>query len=444
MPASPLDSAMYGDLFADRELARLFSDTAEVRAMLLVEGALAKVQGAAGLIPELSATFIHRASMELQVDPSGLAAGVAKSAVPVPALVAAFRKAMEAPEHAPYVHWGATSQDIMDTALVLRLRQVVALLEERIIATLAALGAQAEAHAALPMAGRTYGQLATPTSYGALLADWGQPLLRHLDRLGELKPRLLVVSLSGAAGNLSAMDGGPEIRTALASALGLNDPAASWHNQRDTIGEFAGWLTGLATSLGKIGEDLILLTHSGVGEVTLASAGGSSTMPQKQNPVLPSVLVALARQTVALNAAVQGAGLHRQQRDGAAWFTEWLSLPQLVMATGRAAQIAAQLAEGTQPNAQAMARGIDPDGLGLIAAEALSFALARSMPRPDAQAAVKDLCAQAQAEGKALSALAQAAYPDANLSVAPADLLGTAPDQARAFAKATRALKPLS
>ena len=147
MPASPLDSSLYRDLFGDTELAQLFTDSAVVRAMLLVEGVLAKVQGALGLIPADSAAFLHRASMEIQIDPAGLAAETGANAVPVPALVAAFRKALNAPEHAQYAHWGATSQDIMDTALALRLRQVVAIYDSRLTTVIEALGALAEIHA---------------------------------------------------------------------------------------------------------------------------------------------------------------------------------------------------------------------------------------------------------------------------------------------------------
>ncbi|MDH3264414.1 MAG: lyase family protein, partial [Paracoccaceae bacterium] len=332
MPASPLDSALYGKLFGDAELARLFSDTAEVRAMLLVEGALAKVQGDLGLIPETSAAFLHRAAMEIQIDPAGLAEATGRNAVPVPGLVAAARKALEAPEHAAWLHFGATSQDVADTALILRLRQAVALYEARLAALIGALGRLAGDHAELPMMARTYGQDAVPTSFGAHAALWGAPLIRHRDRLAELKPRLLIVSLSGAAGTLSAMGPkGPEVRAALAEALGLGDPGESWHAARDRVAEFAFWCGGLMASLGKLAEDLILMTSSPRGEVTLCAAGGSSTMPQKQNPVGPSALAALSRLSAALTAAIHAAASPREARDGAAWMTEWLTLPQLCL-----------------------------------------------------------------------------------------------------------------
>jgi len=439
MPASPLDSAIYRDLFGDAELSRLFSDTAEVRALLLVEGALAQAQGAVGLIPEVSARAIHRASLEIQIDPASLAAETGRNAVVVPALVTAFRAGMQAPEHAQYIHWGATSQDIIDTALVLRLRQVLTILEDRLSATLGGLAALAEMNADLPMAARTYGQIATPTSFGAVAAAWGAPLLRLRNELTTLRPQVLQISLSGAAGTLSAMDGkGPEVRAALAERLDLGDPGESWHAARDRTAALAAWLTRLAGSLGKMGEDLTLMTQSGIGEVTLGEGGGSSTMPQKSNPVLSSLLVAIARQMVGLDSVMQTALVHRQSRDGAAWFTEWMTLPQMCCLAGRALAVGEQLSRSTAPEPDRMAAQID-GGLGLIYAEALSFALTDRMSRPDAQATVKVLSREALESGTPLRALAERDFPGDWARVFEiAHQLGTAPSEARAFARSVR------
>jgi 3-carboxy-cis,cis-muconate cycloisomerase len=171
----------------------------------------------------------------------------------------------------------------------------------------------------------------------------------------------------------------------------------------------------------------------------LASGGASSTMPQKVNPVGPSVLVALARQSVALSGAVQGAGLHRQARDGAAWFTEWLTLPQLCIGTGRALALAGETAAGLRPDQAQMRAGLEADG-GLIHAEALSFALAQQMPRPEAQAMVKTLCARVRAGGGTLPDEAARAFPDLDIAALlnGPETLGTAPDEALAFARACR------
>jgi 3-carboxy-cis,cis-muconate cycloisomerase len=436
MPASLAASALYGALFNDPETAALFTDSAEIRAMMLVEGALARVQGDLGMIPAEAAAFLHRASFDVQIDPAGLAAGTALNGVPVPALVSAFRKAAQAPSHTDWLHWGATSQDIMDTGLALRLKRLTDLWDTRLTGLTKALGGLAETHADLPMAARTYGQSATPTSFGAVVASWGHPVLRHHARLQALVPDLARVSLSGAAGTLSAMgEQGPDVRAGLAVALGLTDPGQSWHSERDVMAAFAAWMAGLTASLGKMGEDLILMTQSGIGEVSLAGAGGSSTMPQKQNPVGPSVLVALARQAIGLSATLQGAVLHRQQRDGAAWFTEWLVLPQLCISTGRALTLARDLIPAITVDPAAMAAGLSEGG-ALIRAEALTFALAARMPRPDAAAAVTALVARVRAGQGDLISLAVAAWPDLTVP----DGLGTAPAEARAFAAAAAAV----
>ena len=441
MPATPFDSAIYRDLFLDADVASLFTDSAEVRAMLLVEGALAKAQAAHGIIPEISAAAIQRAAQEVLIDPASLAAETGQSAVVVPALVSAFRTAMQAPEHAQYIHWGATSQDIMETGLILRLRQVLAIFDTRLTALAKSLGTLARSHADLPIAARTYGQTATVTSFGAVVASWGQPMLRHRSRLAPVRDDLLTVSLSGAAGTLSAMGPkGPQVRADLATALKLSDPGGSWHSERDRLGALAGWITGTAVSLGKMGEDLLLLTQSGISEVSLAKGGGSSTMPQKSNPVLPSLLVALARHITGLNTTLQGAGMHRQQRDGAAWFTEWLTLPQLCISLARALSATEDLAKSLTPNPGAMLAGID-DGLGLIYAEALSFALSSQMPRPEAQAAVKSLCLKARETKTSLAQLSAEKWPALDTSLfTPTAQLGTAPAEARAFADCTRSL----
>ena len=439
MPATPLDSQIYRDLLGDEPVARLYTDAAEIRAMMLVEGALARVQGDLGLIPRTAAAFLHRAMHEAVIDPAALAAETGRNGVPVPALLAALRQALGAPDHTRYLHWGATSQDIVDTALALRLRQVLMILDQRLAAAAGALGALAEAHADLPVAGRTYGQLATPTSFGAVVASWGAPLLRHRQRLAELRPRVLLVSLAGAAGTLSAMGTqGPAVRAGLAEALGLGDPGGSRHAERDGMAELAAWLALVCGSLGKLGEDLILLAAAG--EVRLPAAGGSSTMPQKQNPVLPSLLAALARMAGPLAGAVGGAAVHRQQRDAAAWMVEWLALPQLCLATGRALTAATTLAQGLEPVPEAMARSLDPDGLGLAAAEALSFALADTLPRPDAVAETRRLVVEARASGTPLNQLAAREHRGRpwDAVLAPARLLGTAPAEARAFAAASR------
>ncbi|WP_136634486.1 lyase family protein [Pseudooceanicola onchidii] len=442
MAGSVHDSAIYHKLFDAGEASKLFTDSAEVRAMLIVEGALAKAQGGLGIIPELSAAAIHRATLEIPLDPGGLGDPAATNGVPVPGLVTAFRSAMQAPEHAQYLHWGATSQDIVDSGLMLRLRQLLGLVEDGLRDVLRALATLAEDHADLPMAGRTYGQYATPVSFGSVVAEWGNPLLDALAELPALRASSLLVSLSGAAGTGSVWgDQAPALRAALAKGLGLGDPGRSWHSDRGPVLRIAAWLTRVAVALGKMGEDVTLMAQSGVGEVRLGTAGGSSTMPQKQNPVQPSVMVAVARQAVGLNATLSGAGMARQERDGAAWFTEWMVLPQLCLATASAVQTARKMAPGLQPQREAM-RAAFGASQGLMQAEALSFHLSSHMARPDAQAEVKRLCKAVIADGGDLETAARDAFPQIDLSpvFGAVGQMGDAPAQARAFATRARAI----
>ena len=439
MPASPLDSALYRDLFGDVEVGQLFADAAEIRAMMLVEGALAKVQGQLGVIPETSAHAIHRAAHELQLDPASLAGPTGQNGVPVPGFVAAFREEMNAPEHAQYLHWGATSQDIIDTGMAMRICQALAILDVRLASLLQRLGDLAEAHATTPMLARTWGQAAVPTSFGAVVASWGAPLARQRDRLAEVRRGIEVVTLSGAAGTLSAMNKGAEVRATLANALDLADPGASRHSTRDGQAALASWITGVSNGLGKFGEDLIFLAATGIGEVRLSGAGSSSTMPQKSNPVAPSVLAALARLNTALNSAMQGASVHANQRDGAVWFAEWLTLPQMILGAARGLATGNEIAASLTPVPNVMSANIEATG-GAVFAEALTFELARQMPRPEAQAAVKALVAETSAGGLTLQEALGNKFSDIDIEkvFSTTHQLGTAPDEARAFARACR------
>lgn len=437
MAGSVFDSQIYGDLFTSGDVGRLFTDTAEARAMLLVEGALARAQGAAGVIPEDSAAAIGRAVMEVALDPGTLRKPTGQNGVPVPGLIAAFRAEMNAPEHAQYVHWGATSQDIMDSALMLRLRQALALIEDDLKLALASLATLAETHARLPMPARTYGQHATPTSFGAVSASWGMPLLALINELEELRRSCLLISLSGAAGTSGALGAkAGEVRAEMAKALGLSDPERSWHTDRTPVLRLMDWMVRVNLALGKFGEDCIALVQTGIGEISLGGTGASSTMPQKQNPVAPSALVALARQGSGLLSILHGSALHQHQRDGAAWFSEWLCLPQIVLGAASAARTGRGLCAGIRPNASAMSTAL-ASGLDMIHAEALSFALAGEMPRPEAQAAVKLLCREAGDSNTPLGQLVARDYPqlDVDALFDPEAQLGAAPAEALRFSK---------
>lgn len=404
MAISLAEGQMFKGLFGDSELSVLFSDSAEVRAMLLVEGALAAAQGKLGTIPQESGEIINRMAREVLIDPGHLAAGVARDGVVVPALVSAFATEMQAPEHSAYLHKGATSQDIIDTALVLRLRRVLDILDARLASLLDTLAAQAEAFKSTPMGARTRHQIATPTALGARIAGWGAPFLRHRQRLAELRPRVLVVSLAGASGNLSAFEGrGMETADALADELGLGRAELPWHSARDGICELANLCGLICGSVGKMAQDLLLSAQIGDG-LRAGAGGGSSTMPHKANPTGAEAMLALARQGQGLAAQVAGAAFHAQERDGAAWSQEWLSLPSLIVATGAALRHGLELSKSLSVDPEKLA-AVFKDTKGLMMAEAASFALAEHMPLADARALTKSACAKAAETGESLRAV---------------------------------------
>jgi len=241
------------------------------------------------------------------------------------------------------------------------------------------------------MAGRTRGQQAAPIAFGLKAANWLAPFPRHWQRLGELEPRLFVVQFGGAAGNLAALgDRGSEVADALARQLGLG-AAVPWHTQRDAVVELGGWLAMVAGSLGKIGQDVILLAQTEVGEAAESadqSRGGSSTMPHKANPIRSEMMVVAARATGALLSALHAAAVQEHERSTHGWPLEWLVLPQMIALTYGAASHAAAVAREVAVNAPRMRDNLRLDG-GVVLAESLTLALAEQIPLEEAQALVK-------------------------------------------------------
>jgi 3-carboxy-cis,cis-muconate cycloisomerase len=404
MTISVLDSALYGKLFSDHELAPLFDDRAEIRAMVAVEVALAAAEAKVGVIPRRAADAIMSAANSAEIDPASLAEGTAAAGVPVPALVAALRDLVGG-EAAHYLHWGATSQDIIDSALILRLRSALVIFDRRLEALVARLVVLADSHRATVMVGRTRTQQAVPTTFGLKAAGWLAPLLDHRDRLAELRPRLLRLSFGGAAGTLAALgDRGLGVAEALVEELDLGLPPIPWHNRRDGLAELGGWLSLVTGSLGKIGLDIALLAQDEVGEVREGGDpgfGGSSTMPQKSNPVSSEVLVTAARMNAGLLATLHQAMPQEHERGGPGWQLEWLTLPQMVVLTGAALRHGQALADSLEVDGARMAANLAASN-GLVLAEAAAFALAGHMARPEAQALVKSACVQAAAAGRHL------------------------------------------
>jgi 3-carboxy-cis,cis-muconate cycloisomerase len=273
---------------------------------------------------------------------------------------------------------------------------------QTLIETLAQL---AQRHRHTLMAGRTHSQQALPIPFGLKVAGWLAPLLRHKERLAQLKPRLFVVQFGGAAGTLAALgDAGIRVQEALAAELGLRAPPMPWHTQRDNLAELAGWLSMLSGSLAKMAQDVILLAQSEVGEVREAdddARGGSSTMPQKRNPVISEQIVAAARSNSALLASMHQALVQEHERATHGWQMEWLALPQMFMLSAAALNKSLFLGRNLVVDEQRMQQNVAASQ-GLMLAEALLFALSPPMPRDEAKKLVRDCALQAQEEGRHL------------------------------------------
>ena len=398
-------SSLFAPLFSDTEVAKSFSDVEFVRAMLEVESALATVQGRLGVIPAEAATRIVDVIGRLEVDLERLRSGVEKSGVPVIELVRQLREQVGG-QAADYVHWGATSQDIFDTARVLQIRSALTILESKLGSLIQNLSQLAGRHRHTLMAGRTHSQQALPITFGYKVAGWLAPLVRHRERLAEMKPRVLVVQFGGAVGTLAALGrSGTQVQEALAAELGLNLPPIPWHTQRDTMAELAGWLSLVSGSLAKMAQDVILLAQSEVSELRESddsSRGGSSSMPQKNNPVVSELIITAARTNASLLASMHQAQIQEHERGTHGWQMEWLALPQMFTLTAAALSKALFLTQNLVVDEARMRENVTASN-GLMLAEAASYALVRkSMSKADASKLVKEASQVVKQEGRHL------------------------------------------
>lgn len=388
MTVSPFDSKMLGTLYSDPEIAPLFSEATAIQTLVDVEVALAKVQGELGIIPRPAAARIREAASSFEPDIHQLAESTGVSGVATTGLVMQLRRA--AGDAGTYVHWGATSQDIIDTGLMLRLQKALTVLERRLNTAMDAVAALAESHRQTVMLGRTRSQQAAPTTFGLKAAGWLNGLIDGHEALDDLRPRLLRVQFGGAVGTLAVFgDKGIAVSNALAKELGLAQSPAPWHSNRTSIVDFASRLALITGSLGKIGQDIVLLSQVEVGELHHNSGGGSSTMPQKSNPILGETLITLARANAGLVGTLFQAQIQEHERGGPGWQLEEMTLPQMVLACGAALRLAEKLLTGLIVDKDRMRQNLD-EAKGIVLAEAATFALLEHMSRDKAEALVKD------------------------------------------------------
>ncbi|MEM8657626.1 MAG: 3-carboxy-cis,cis-muconate cycloisomerase [Pseudomonadota bacterium] len=324
-----LQNAHFAPLFRDEGLADIFSTERISASFLAFEIALSKALGAEAGVLERMRSF--------EPDLSKLEPSVILNGVSVPEYVAQLRAHVgEGP-----VHSGATSQDVIDTAMMIAVRDANEVIAERLTEVVARLDDLEARFGTDPMMGRTRMQAAIVISVGDRLDAWRGPLAEALEALGHLRPLLERVQLGGPVG--TGFRDQPGIRAQIAEALGLHPAPTAWHSTRGALMDYGSWLSRVSGSLGKLGLDLGLMAQQGVEEVAFQGGGASSAMPHKQNPVLAEVLVSFARYNAAQLAALHSAQMHEQERSGAAWTLEWMVLPAMIMTTGRGLALAADL-----------------------------------------------------------------------------------------------------
>ncbi len=382
--------------------------------MLQFEAGLALAEARLGLIPEEAAHTIQLALTSLAFKPGELAAGTLKNGIPTITLLAKVKELLPT-DVRDYLHLGATSQDIMDTAQVLMIREALSLLVSRINHLLQNLLAQIELDGLVPCMAHTRWQQATPIPFGLKVVNWAMPLVRSLGRLDEIKKRLLVVQLGGASGSLASLgQQGYQVMEALAQVLQL-EPATPWQVQRDTVVELGSWLATVSGTLGKMGADILLMAQTEVGEVVENAEGGgkSSAMPHKSNPVLSEALVALARMNINASTLLMQSLLQTGERDGTAWMLEWQHLAQMIINTGTSLKHALTISSGLQVDQERMRHNIDLTN-GLVYAEQAVVILSDYMSKSNATKVVNEACGRVSKE-TGLSQVLTELVPDVKL-----------------------------
>ena len=420
MTVGAINSAVYGNLFTTAAMRAAFGDRARLQRMLDVEAALARAEAKLGLIPAEAAAEIAAKAEVGCFDLDAIRAGTELAGYPIIPLVKALSEAC-AGAAGRYVHWGATTQDIVDTGLVLQIRDGSGLIEADLAGIEAALADLARRHRDTPMAGRTHLQHALPITFGFKCATWLAPLQRQRARLARLAEEVAVVQFGGAVGTLASLgQDGIGVVAALAAELGLRAPRIAWHAGRDRLAEVAGFLGVLTGCLGKIATDVMLLMQTEVDEVRepyLQGRGGSSTMPQKRNPIACEFVLAAASNVRQLVPVMLDAMLADHERATGPWHAEWIALPQAFALTAGALHHTRAILEGLEVDPARMRRNLDATR-GMITAEAVMMALAPALGRQAAHHLVADACRQAAGSGRHLLEVL-AASPEVTRELAP-------------------------
>ena len=403
MPSTVFDSSVFRDGFGTPAMRAVFCDESMIARYVEVEVALAVAEARAGVIPRKAVETIKQLARADAIDIAQLKAETDNVGYPIVGVV--HQLAKQCGEAGRYVHWGATTQDIMDTATVLQIRDALALIEADLAALEATLAALAAKYRDTVMAGRTHLQHALPVTFGYKAAIWLGMVVRHRERLTQLKPRVLVGQFAGAAGTLASLgDKGLAVHDALMDELGLGRPLTPWHVARDGVAEAVSLLALVTGTLAKIATDVMLMMQTEVGEAFEPFAegrGSSSTMPQKRNPISCEFILAIAkvvRQHAGLMFDAMAADFERATGP---WHLEWVAVPEAFIATSGALRQARFMLDGLIVEPARMRRNLDLTG-GLIVAEAVMMALAEHTGRGAAHDLVYSACRAALEKGSTL------------------------------------------
>ena len=410
MQASVIDSAVFRDIFGTEAMRRVWSDENRTQRYLDVEAALARAQAGLGVIPAEAAAEITKQAKVDRIDFEKLRQQTERIGYPVLGVVQQL-VGLCSGHLGQYCHWGATTQDVTDTATVMQIREALALIGADLDAVIDATATLARTHRDTPMPGRSNLQQAVPITFGFKMATLLAAVQRHRARLGEFRRRLEVVEFGGACGTLASVgNDGLRIQAALAAELGLAQPEIAWHTQRDRIAE-AGCFLGLLTgTLAKFATDVKLLMQTEVGEVSepyLPGRGSSSTMPQKRNPISCSYIHACAASVRQHVAALLDAMTGDHERATGPWEIEWIVLPEIFTLTAGASSQARFILSGLEVHPERMRANLDVTH-GLIVSEAAMMGLAPYLGRERAHDLVYDICREVIAgNGSLLDLLAE-------------------------------------
>ena len=399
-----LDSLLFRDAFGTDAMRRVFSDKSLIARYAEVEIALAKAEARCGVIPGDAARAIAERTDTASLDLEALRHETDIVGYPILPLV--HQMARQCGEAGRYVHWGATTQDIMDTAVVLQMRAGLAIIEGDIAALRDSLADLARRHRDTPMAGRTHLQQALPVTFGYKAAIWLSMFDRHAERLAQLKPRVLVGQFAGAAGTLASLgDKGFEVQAALCEELGLGVPVATWHVARDGFAEAVNFLALVTGSLGKIALDIMIMASTEFAELRepfVKGRGASSTMPQKRNPISSELMLAASKAVRQHAGLMLDAMVQDFERATGPWHAEWMAIPESFVLTAGALNQAKFALLGLVVDTQRMAQNL-AISRGLIVAEAVMMGLAPALGRQDAHDVVYDSCRRANEQGLSLA-----------------------------------------